>query len=390
MSHKPVYVTQPYLPPLAEFIPYLESIWANKILTNGGPFHQKLEKALCDYLGVAHVALFSNGTLALLTALQALRIEGEVITTPYSFVATAHALLWNGLRPVFVDTDPNTFNLDPAGIEAAITPATTAILPVHCYGMPCDVRAIGEIADRYGLKVIYDAAHAFGVRDAGGSILRHGDLSVVSFHATKVFNTFEGGAIICPDAKIKQRIDYLKNFGFADETTVVAHGINGKMSEIQASLGLLQLQHIDAVLARRRQLYHQYCDALAGVAGIHCPSFDVPHPNYAYFPILVEEGYPLGRDALYHMLRNEGIYARRYFYPLISDMPMYRGMSSAAPSNLPRAKWLTDRVICLPLYPALNDSDVLRIAGLIRHAASAPPLPQTLPSGSAPFSASVP
>jgi len=245
-TNKTIYVTQPTLPPLDEFIPYLQEIWDNKILTNGGPFHQQLEQALCDYLGVNHIALFTNGTLALVTALQALRITGEVITTPYSFVATAHSLLWNGIKPVFVDVDPNTLNLDPDKIEAAITPQTTAIMPVHCYGHPCDVDRIQKIADTYGLKVIYDAAHAFGVQNHDGSILNHGDLSVLSFHATKVFNTFEGGAIVCPDAKTKQRIDHLKNFGFVDEITVVAPGINGKMSELNASFGLLQLKGIDA------------------------------------------------------------------------------------------------------------------------------------------------
>ena len=254
MSDKPVYVTQPYLPPLEEFIPYLQQIWDNKILTNAGPMHQQLEGALCDFLGVEHISLFNNGTIALLTALQALRITGEVITTPYSFVATAHSLLWNGIKPVFADINPHTLNLDPAKIEAAITPQTTAIMPVHCYGNPCDVEAIQKIADNYNLRVIYDAAHAFGVEDAGGSVLRHGDLSVLSFHATKVFNTFEGGAIISPDAKTKMRIDQLKNFGFIDEVTVVAPGINGKMSEINAAFGLLQLQHIDKAMTRRREI----------------------------------------------------------------------------------------------------------------------------------------
>jgi dTDP-4-amino-4,6-dideoxygalactose transaminase len=267
---KPIYVTQPNLPPLEEFLPYLEEIWKNKILTNGGPFHQQLEKALCEYLGVDQIALFTNGTIALVTALQALRIKGEVITTPYSFVATSHSLLWNGIKPVFVDIDPNTLNLDPAKIEAAITPQTTAIMPVHCYGHPCDVGAIQKIADNYNLKVIYDAAHAFGVKDGGGSVLRHGDLSVLSFHATKVFNTFEGGAIICPDAKTKTRIDQLKNFGYVGEVTVVAPGINGKMSEFNAALGLLQLKHIDQALVRRKAIDTAYRERLAGVEGIHC------------------------------------------------------------------------------------------------------------------------
>ena len=290
----PIYVAQPYLPPLEEFIPYLEKIWETKKLTNGGPFHQQLEKALCEFLGVEHIALFTNGTIALVTALQALRITGEVITTPYSFVATAHSLLWNGIRPVFVDIDPETLNLDPARIEAAITPQTTAIMPVHCYGRPCDVDAIQAIADNYNLRVIYDAAHAFGVRLPSGSVLTHGDLSVLSFHATKVFTTFEGGAIVCRDAKTKQRIDHLKNFGFVDEVTVVAPGINGKMSEWNAALGLLQLKYFDQAIARRKEIDAIYREQLSGVSGIRClPEPDEGLGNYAYFPILVESGYPL-------------------------------------------------------------------------------------------------
>jgi dTDP-4-amino-4,6-dideoxygalactose transaminase len=362
----PVYVTQPYLPPLEEFIPYLESIWENRILTNGGPYHQQLEKALCEYLGVEHLALFANGTLALVTALQALRISGEVITTPYSFAATAHSLHWNGITPVFADVCPKTLNLDPARIEAAITPQTTAIMPVHCYGRPCDVDAIQKLADNYNLRVIYDAAHAFGVSNESGSILRHGDLSVLSFHATKVFNTFEGGAIICPDAKTKQRIDHLKNFGFVDEVTVVAPGINGKMSEINAAFGMLQLQHIDQALARRREIDTRYRQLLGDIPGIHCmPLMPGTTANFSYFPILVSDPYPLRRDALYQKLREHEIYARRYFYPLISDFPVYRGLPSASRSNLPVAADAADRVLCLPIYPALADADVERVADLI-------------------------
>lgn len=356
---RPVYVTQPNLPPLAEFIPYLEQIWENKWLTNGGPFHQQLEQALCAYLGVKHIALFSNGTLALMTAMQALRITGEVITTPYSFVATSHSLLWNGIRPVFVDIDPITLNLDPAKIEAAITPQTTAIMPVHCYGHPCDVARIQKIADNYGLKVIYDAAHAFGVQSDGVSVLNHGDLSVLSFHATKVFNTFEGGAIICHDAKTKQRIDNLKNFGIVDEVTVVAPGINGKMSEINAAFGLLQLKGIDTVLQQRQAVDARYRAGLAAVTGIHClPNTGEFVANYAYFPILVRPEYPISRDALFQKLRDSGVYARRYFYPLISDFPMYRGLPSAAQSNLLVASKAASEVICLPIYPALTSEQV--------------------------------
>lgn len=362
----PVYVTRPLLPPLEEFIPYLQQIWGSGWLTNNGPFHQQFEQALCDYLGLRHVALFTNGTLALVTALQALRITGEVITTPYSFVATAHSLLWNGIKPVFVDVDPNTLNLDPDRIEAAITPQTTAILPVHCYGHPCDVVRIQQIADNYGLKVIYDAAHAFGVRCQGESVFNHGDLSVMSFHATKVFNTFEGGAIACQDAKTKRHIDHLKNFGFVDETTVVAPGINGKMSEINAAFGMLQLNGIDAALQQRQAIDARYRDGLAGIEGIHClgdAGEDVK--NYAYFPIMVRPDYPLGRDALYQKLRDNGIHGRRYFHPLISDFPMYRGMPSAAHSNLPVAKKAADQVICLPIYPGLANEQIDFVVGLI-------------------------
>ncbi|MBE0492287.1 MAG: DegT/DnrJ/EryC1/StrS family aminotransferase [Sulfurospirillum sp.] len=364
---KPVFVTQPYLPPLDDFIPYLKQIWKSKILTNGGPFHQQLEEALCDYLGVKHISLFTNGTLALVTALQTLRITGEVITTPYSFVATAHSLLWNGIKPVFVDIDSTTLNLDPSKIEAAITPQTTAILPVHCYGHSCDIKTIEAIADNYNLKVIYDAAHAFGVKDEGGSILRHGDLSILSFHATKVFNTFEGGAIISPDAKTKQRIDHLKNFGFVDEVTVVAPGINGKMSEINAALGLLQLEHINSAIEKRKEVDRIYRDALSDTRGItllyeKTEAFS----NYSYFPILVEDDFPLTRDELYQHLHDHNIFARRYFYPLISDFPMYRGLPSATSSNLATAKEIASKVICLPIYPQLDSLSLSNIMDIIK------------------------
>jgi dTDP-4-amino-4,6-dideoxygalactose transaminase len=352
---KQIYVTQPFLPPLEEFIPYLESIWDNKQLTNCGPFHHELEAELRKYLGVEHIALFTNATIALIAALQALRVTGEVITTPYSFVATSHSLLWNGIKPVFVDIDPNTLNLDPAKIEAAITPQTTAIMPVHCYGHPCDVDVIQKIADNYNLKVIYDAAHAFGVQCHCGSVLNHGDLSVLSFHATKVFNSFEGGAIICPDAKTKLRIDQLKNFGYAGEVTVVAPGINGKMSEFNAALGLLQLKYIDQALARRKEIDSAYRERLKDIRGIQCLN-DAGEKvaNYAYFPILVQEDYPISRDDLYQMLKNIGFHSRRYFYPLISDFPMYRGLPSANKENLPVATKAAQQVLCLPIYPDLE------------------------------------
>lgn len=368
-NRKNLFVTQPLLPPLAEFMPSLERIWNSGILTNQGEFHQQFEQALCDYLGVKHVSLFTNGTIALVTALQALRISGEVITTPYSFVATAHALLWNGIKPVFADIDPDTLNFDPEKIEAAITPATQAIMPVHCYGRPCAVETIQEIADRHGLKVIYDAAHAFGVRYGDESVLRHGDLSVLSFHATKVFNTFEGGAIISPNENLKQHIDHLKNFGITDEVTVVDAGINGKMSEFNAAFGILQLQHIDRALARRREIDAVYRDALAGVHGIRCLGMaSEKQANFGYFPILVGKDYPISRDALYDKMRSHGIYVRRYFYPLISDFPMYRDLPSARPENLPVATAAAQQILCLPIYPDLDSSDQQRVIRVIQAA----------------------
>lgn len=366
MKNAPIYVTRPFLPPLEELLPYLEQIWANRQLTNGGPFHQQLEQALCEYLGVEHISLFANGTLALVTALQAMRITGEVITTPYSFVATAHSLLWNGIKPVFVDIDPETLNLDPAKVEAAITPQTTAILPVHVYGRSCGTKRIQAIADTYGLKVIYDAAHAFGVEDEGGSILRHGDLSILSFHATKVFTTFEGGAIVSPDEKTKKRVDYLKNFGFVDEVTVVAPGINGKMNEFQAAVGLAQLKHIDTALGERAIIAAKYRECLSGIKGIHClPMAGQGVANHSYFPLLVQPDYPLSRDELYEYLKKHGISARRYFYPLISDFPMYRSLPSARRSNLPVAVTSARQVLCLPIYPGLDMSAVDMVCELI-------------------------
>jgi dTDP-4-amino-4,6-dideoxygalactose transaminase len=367
LKEKPIYVTQPFLPPLEEFDPYLKQVWESKWLTNAGPFHQELEKKLAEYLGVEHLALFANGTLALVTALQVLRITGEVITTPFSFVATAHSLLWNGIKPVFVDIHPETLNLDPEKIEAAITPQTTAILPVHVYGKPSNVEKIQKIADIYGLKVIYDAAHAFGVSYKGESLLKHGDLSTLSFHATKVYNTFEGGAIICPDTKTKKRINDLKNFGFADEVTVVAPGINAKMNEIQAAFGLLQLKHINKAIDRRREIDTLYREKLSSVAGIFC----LPLPantiyNFAYFPILVGKKYSLSRDQLYEKLRQHNIYARRYFYPLISDFPMYRGLPSSVHANLPVARNAANQVLCLPIYPALENESIMRIISIIK------------------------
>ncbi|MBA0212546.1 DegT/DnrJ/EryC1/StrS family aminotransferase [Pectobacterium brasiliense] len=365
-NHNDIYVTSPLLPPLEEFIPFLEEIWSSKKLTNGGDFHNQLEEELANYLGVKHLCLFSNGTLALLVALQALRVTGEVITTPYSFVATSHSLLWNRLQPVFVDIDPVTCNLSPDKIEQAITPATSAILPVHCYGIPADVDEIQKIADIYGLKVIYDAAHAFGVKKNGMSILNHGDLSILSFHATKVFNTIEGGAIICPDAKTKKRIDYLKNFGFADEVTVVAPGINGKMNEVQAAFGLLQLKYIDQALHKRRFIYERYCALLKNIPGLRLINISNQIDwNYSYFPIFISKPFHKTRDEVYFQLKDNNYYSRRYFYPLISSFSMYRGLDSAKSDLLHHANTVSESVLCLPIYPDLSHDDVLAIVNII-------------------------
>lgn len=363
----PLYVTRPSLPPLEEFIPYLESIWANKILTNGGPYHQALERALCEHLEVPHLSLFANGTIALVTALQALDVCGEVITTPYSFVATAHALAWNRLKPVFADIDPISLTLDPSAVEAAITPWTTAILPVHCYGLPCHMAELEDIANRHGLKLIYDAAHAFGIKHKGRSVLAEGDLSVLSFHATKVFQTFEGGAIVCKNAATKKHIDRLKNFGFVDEISVAATGINGKMSEINAAFGMLQLKHIDTEIAKRALVDRCYRTHLDKVKGINCLQPPIQsNSNYGYFPILVDEGYPLSRDELYRLLKAAGINARRYFYPLISEMPMYRDLPSAAPGNLVNAHRVANQVICLPIFSEMTQDDVASVVKALR------------------------
>jgi len=362
-----IFVTQPYLPPLEEFLPYLEKIWASKWLTNEGEFHKQFEKELAAYLGVKHISLFTNGTLALVTALQALKITGEVITTPYSFVATTHSLWWNNIKPVFVDIEPHTFNIDPERIESAITSQTTAILPVHVYGNPCATEKIQNIADIYGLKVIYDACHAFGVRENGNSILNFGDLSVLSFHATKVFTTFEGGAIISNDDATKKRIDFLKNFGFAGETTVVAPGINAKMNEFQAALGVLQLKHIDAAIAARQRVASLYRTRLQHQEAITClHDLENVRHNYSYFPILVD-AQTLGRsrDDIYNDLKMHNINTRRYFYPLISQFPAYKGLESAQPGNLPVAEDVTKRVLCLPIYPGLTEDDVNTIADII-------------------------
>lgn len=367
MENKLITVTSPLLPNLDEFNEMLKQIWESKWITNNGSFHRQLEKELAAYLRVPFISLFTNGTLPLITALQALRITGEVITTPYSFVATTHALWWNGIKPVFVDVDPATGNLDPDKIEAAITPRTTAIMPVHVYGNPCDTKRIQEIADKYGLKIIYDAAHAFGVEVNGESLLNAGDLSTLSFHATKVFNTIEGGALVMRDEQTKKRIDYLKNFGFINEVTVVGPGINSKMDEMRSAYGLLNLKQADAAIEARHRVAIKYREALRNVEGI--TFFDdmpgVKH-NYSYFPIFIDaEKYGMTRDELYFKMKEQNVLGRRYFYPLISTFSTYRGLESAAPENLPNAHKMADQVICLPMHHALNEEDIKRILELI-------------------------
>lgn len=361
-------VTQPALPPLDEFIPYLQKIWDNKWLTNNGPFHEEFEKELAEYLGVKYISLFSNGTLALITALQALRITGEVITTPFSFVATTHSLWWNNIKPVFVDIEENHYNIDPKKIEAAITPQTTAIMPVHVYGNPCNVEEIQRIADIYGLRVIYDAAHAFAVRKDGQSVMNWGDLSILSFHATKVYNTIEGGAIVSQDEKTKQRIDLLKNFGFRNETTVIEPGINAKMNELQAAYGSLQLKYVDSYIAKRLELAKLYNSLLGDVKGITIMSIEegVSH-TYPYYPVRINTAeFGMSRDDLYFKLQEYDIFGRRYFYPLISDFPTYKGLPSASAGNLPVATQVSKEIVCLPMYANLEFEEVEKICKIIK------------------------
>jgi dTDP-4-amino-4,6-dideoxygalactose transaminase len=365
-NNEQILVTQPFLPPLEEFNEYLQEIWKSKWLTNSGKYHQALEEALCEYLGVKYISLFSNGTLALITALQALRITGEVITTPYSFVATTHALWWNNIKPVFVDIEPDTFNINPSKIEAAITSKTTAILPVHVYGNPCDVQKIKDIADTYGLKVIYDACHTFGVTIKDIPVLNYGDFSIMSFHATKVFHTFEGGAIICHDEFTKKRIDNLKNFGFADGK-VVAPGINAKMNEVQAAMGLLQIKYIDSAILKRKHIAELYREKLRHIDGISY-LMDIPSVKhcYSYFPILInKESYGRTRDELFAELEKYNIIGRKYFYPLISQFSIYRGLESSQPGNLPVGEKITEEVLCLPIYPELEIGIVEKTCNII-------------------------
>ena len=369
MSSKQITVTSPLLPSLDDFIPMLKDIWDRKWLTNNGHYHKELEKALAEYLGVKYISLFTNGTLPLITALQAMRISGEVITTPYSFVATTHSIWWNGLKPVFVDIEEDSGNIDPEKIEAAITPHTTAIMPVHVYGTPCNMKRIQEIADVYGLKVIYDAAHAFGVKVNGESVLNAGDMSTLSFHATKVYNTIEGGALICHDEATKKRIDYLKNFGFAGETTVVAPGINSKMDEIRAAYGLLNLQQVDRAIANRKATAEKYRAALKDVPGIRMlKDIEGVHHNYAYFPIFIDENaYGISRDDLYTKLQEHNIFGRRYFYPLISTFSAYKGLESANPKNLPIAHKLANQVLCLPMFAGLDEESANSVVDVVKN-----------------------
>lgn len=368
MIDKPIYVTSPLLPSLEDFTFLLKEIWESKMLTNNGNFHQKLEEELAKYLKVPYLSLFTNGTLPLITALQAMRITGEVITTPFSFVATTHSLWWNGIKPVFVDIEPETCNLDSSKIEAAITPRTTAIMPVHVYGKPCKTKEIQEIANKYGLKVIYDAAHAFGVEINGESILNFGDMATLSFHATKVYNTLEGGALVVHDEQTKKRIDYLKNFGFASETEVVAPGINSKVDEVRAAYGLLNLKQVDHAINSRRKVAIRYRDELQGVKGITFFN-DIPgvRHNYSYFPIFINaEEYGMTRDELYFKMKEHNVFGRRYFYPLISTFSTYRGLDSANPDNLPIATQMSNNVICLPMHHALSENEVEYILQIIK------------------------
>ena len=367
-TKKTITVTKPSLPSLDEYIPYLESIWESAWLTNNGQFHRELEEKLAQFLGVKYISLCSNGTLALMLALKALGIKGEVITTPFSFVATSHAISWLSCTPVFVDVDPLTCNLDPDKIEAAITEKTSAIMPVHVYGNPCDNDKIDRLAKKYDLKVIYDAAHAFNVKKDGSSILNWGDISVLSFHATKVFNTIEGGAVICHSEEMKKKIDDLKNFGFRNETTVADIGINAKMNEVQAAMGLIQLKHVDDYINKRKKIVKWYDIGLKDIPGLDPVKITGNvESNYAYYPVMVDPAeFGLNRDELYEMLKSKNIYARRYFYPLISDFPMYKDLASLQANDLLVAENIAERVICFPIYPDLEKADVDLILRLLK------------------------
>ena len=364
-------VTSPLLPDLDDFIPLLKDIWKRKWITNNGHYHQLLEEKLAEFLGVPYISLFTNGTIPLLVAIQVLKLgkdgRNEIITTPYSFVATSNSLVWNNLKPVFVDIDSETGNLDPEKIESAITDKTCAILPVHVYGNPCDTVAIRKIANKYDLKVIYDAAHAFNVKKDGKSILTEGDLSTLSFHATKTYNTVEGGAIVCKDKNTKDYIDSLKNFGYTSEIYITETGINGKLDEIRSAYGLLNLKNIDKAIAHRKYVAEYYRNALKNIPGI---SFFKEQSNviynYSYFPIFVDSSkYWLSRDGLFSKLRDNGILSRRYFYPLITNFAPYENIPSAVKENLPIANRMADTVLCLPIHHLISDNDLKRIVNLI-------------------------
>jgi len=362
-NQKPIYVTQPYMPPLEEFTPLLETIWESKILTNCGPLHQELEEKLCDHLNVPYISLFNNCTIGLMSTFPILKLQGEVITTPFTFIATANSLMWNNLKPVFVDIDPITLNLDPNKIEQAITPKTSAILAVHCYGRPCETQAIKDIADKHGLKIIYDSAHVFGVEDHHGGIARHGDLSVLSFHATKVFNTFEGGAIISHSKSMKDEIDQFKNFGINSESTINAIGLNGKMSEINAAMGLLQLKYVDDAIQKRKRIYDIYHAELNHIDGIILPDFSTfTLSNYSYFPIIVESRFRLSRDELCQHMNAHNIFPRKYFYPMVSDFKPYKNFKTDCPVSKDRS----EKILCLPIYPAMDDQDIERIVNSLK------------------------
>lgn len=366
-KHSPIYVTQPHLPEISDFIPYIEKIWENKILTNGGELHNQLEKELENFLGVKNIVLFSNGTSALITAIQALDLPegGEVITTPYSFVATAHSIIWNKLKPVFVDIESNSPNIDIEKIKEAYSDKTVAILPVHCYGIPCNVKEIDAFAKKKNIKVLYDAAHAFGIEVENGSVLNYGDMSILSFHATKVFNTFEGGAVICHTLEMKQKLTQLKNFGIIDGgIDVTSFGSNGKMSEIHAAFGLLQLKNINNLILKRKKIYELYLNKLSAINGINLLPRDIAiSDNYSYLPIIVNQSYPLSRDALFNKLAENNIISRKYFYPLITDFSVYKKYSN----NTENAKNLSESVVCLPIYPSLSYDDIMKIIDIIKY-----------------------
>jgi len=364
----PIYVTRPLLPDLKEITIELQKIWDSKQLTNNGPKHQELEEEIRRSLKVPHISLFNNGTIALIVAVNSLRILGEVITTPFTFPATPHVLAWNGITPIFCDIDDKTMNIDATKIEQMMTPRTTAILAVHVFGTPCEIEPIQQVADRYGLKVIYDAAHAFNVEIAGTGIGNFGDISMFSFHATKLFHTAEGGALAFKDPNLKQRIELLKNFGIKNEEEVLMPGINGKMTEIQAALGLVNLRHLATERAKRAKIINTYIEYLSQVPGITISAVNgnMVH-SYQYFIIRIDKNkFGISRDELYEKLRSYNVFSRKYFYPLCSDYACYKNIPSAALSNLPVAHKIVMEVLCLPLYGGLEISSVEKICEIIK------------------------